>query len=116
MPFALNEHTANISPTKTLEYFAAGRPVVSTAIADVVADHGDVVHLAHGSAEFVAMVERARAGDAGRARLAAERARAATWDAIAAAMRADLASAGIVYAADAAGVASPLRSSSAAFA
>jgi hypothetical protein len=89
---------------------------VSTAIADVVADHGDVVHVARSGAEFVAMVERARAGDAARAQRAAEKARAATWDAIAAAMRADLAAAGIVYAADAATAASPLRSSSAAFA
>ena len=116
MPFALNEHTENISPTKTLEYFAAGRPVVSTAVADVVADHGDVVHVAHSGAEFVAMVERARTDDDGRARRAAEKARAATWDAIAAAMRDDLAAAGVVYAADAATAASPLRSSSAAFA
>jgi glycosyltransferase involved in cell wall biosynthesis len=117
MPFALNEHTENISPTKTLEYFAAGRPVVSTAIADVVADHADVVHVAHSGAEFVAMVERARAGDAGRAQRAAGKARAATWDAIASAMRDDLTAAGIVYAADdAATAASPLRSSSAAFA
>jgi glycosyltransferase involved in cell wall biosynthesis len=36
MPFALNDATRFISPTKTLEYLAAGRPVVSTAIQDVV--------------------------------------------------------------------------------
>ena len=111
MPFALNAHTENISPTKTLEYFAAGRPVVSTAVADVVADHGDVVHVARDRAEFVAMVERARAADAGSAQRATEKARAATWDAIAVAMRADLAAAGIVYAA-----ANPLRKNSAALA
>src|SRR6185312_9044694 len=35
MPFALNESTRFISPTKTLEYMAAGKPVVSTAIDDV---------------------------------------------------------------------------------
>ena len=46
MPFALNESTRRISPTKTLEYLAAGLPVVSTRIADVVADFGDVVHFA----------------------------------------------------------------------
>lgn len=40
MPFALNEATRFISPTKTPEYLAGGRPVVSTAIADVVADWG----------------------------------------------------------------------------
>lgn len=40
MPFALNEATRFISPTKTPEYLAGGRPVVSTRIADVVADWG----------------------------------------------------------------------------
>jgi glycosyltransferase involved in cell wall biosynthesis len=99
MPFALNEHTENISPTKTLEYFAAGRPVVSTAIPDVVAGHGDVVYVAHDRTEFVALVERARAGDDDRAQRGAERARAATWDAIVTAMRDDLTAAGIGYAA-----------------
>jgi len=111
MPFALNEHTENISPTKTLEYFAAGRPVVSTAVRDVVADHAGVVHVAHDRAEFLALVERARAEDAERARRATAKARAATWDAITAAMRDDLAAAGIDYAA-----ASPLRKNSAALA
>ncbi|MBA3489524.1 MAG: glycosyltransferase [Longispora sp.] len=38
MPFALNEATRSISPTKTLEYLVAGLPVVSTRVADVVAD------------------------------------------------------------------------------
>jgi UDP-galactopyranose mutase len=41
MPFALNEATRFISPTKTPEYLAAGRPVVSTRIADVVRTYGD---------------------------------------------------------------------------
>jgi UDP-galactopyranose mutase len=41
MPFALNEATRYISPTKTLEYMAAGRPVVSTAIRDVVHPYGE---------------------------------------------------------------------------
>jgi len=41
MPFALNEATRFISPTKTLEYMAAGRPVVSTAIRDVVRPYGE---------------------------------------------------------------------------
>jgi glycosyltransferase involved in cell wall biosynthesis len=54
MPFALNEATRAISPTKTLEYLAAGLPVVSTRVPDVVADYADVVHLADGGAEFAA--------------------------------------------------------------
>jgi hypothetical protein len=41
LPFARNEATRYISPTKTPEYLAAGRPVVSTSIADVVHPYGD---------------------------------------------------------------------------
>ncbi|MDB5374568.1 MAG: hypothetical protein JWP04_3210 [Belnapia sp.] len=40
MPFALNESTRFISPTKTPEFLAAGLPVVSTPITDVVRDWG----------------------------------------------------------------------------
>ncbi len=54
MPFALNEATRAISPTKTLEYLAAGLPVVSTRVPDVVADYTEVVHLADTGAEFAA--------------------------------------------------------------
>ena len=109
MPFALNEHTASISPTKTLEYLAAGLPVVSTAVADVVIDHADVVHVARDRDEFLALVERARRPDEMRAQRAAAKTRAATWDALAASMRRDLEAAGIRYAA-----ASPRRKISAA--
>ncbi|WP_127571199.1 glycosyltransferase [Georgenia faecalis] len=52
MPFALNEATRSISPTKTLEYLAAGLPVVSTRVPDVVADYATVVHLADDGAAF----------------------------------------------------------------
>jgi UDP-galactopyranose mutase len=41
LPFARNEATRFISPTKTPEYLAAGRPVVSTSIRDVVRVYGD---------------------------------------------------------------------------
>jgi glycosyltransferase involved in cell wall biosynthesis len=41
MPFALNDATRFISPTKTPEYLAAGLPVVSTPIRDVVRPYGD---------------------------------------------------------------------------
>jgi UDP-galactopyranose mutase len=40
MPFAINESTRFISPTKTPEYLAAGKPVVSTAITDVIRHYG----------------------------------------------------------------------------
>ena len=42
LPFARNESTRFISPTKTPEYLAAGRPVVSTSIRDVVRPYGDL--------------------------------------------------------------------------
>ena len=41
VPFALNESTKYISPTKTPEYLAAGKPVISTAITDVVKPYGE---------------------------------------------------------------------------
>jgi UDP-galactopyranose mutase len=41
LPFARNESTRYISPTKTPEYLAAGKPVVSTPIADVISGYGD---------------------------------------------------------------------------
>jgi glycosyltransferase involved in cell wall biosynthesis len=52
MPFALNEATRSISPTKTLEYLAAGLPVVSTRVPDVVSDYGELVDLQDGGAAF----------------------------------------------------------------
>ncbi|GGD69860.1 glycosyl transferase [Caballeronia grimmiae] len=54
MPFAINEATRHISPTKTPEYLAAGRPVVSTPIADVVSRYGDsgVVRIARDAITF----------------------------------------------------------------
>jgi glycosyltransferase involved in cell wall biosynthesis len=58
MPFALNEATRSISPTKTLEYLAAGLPVVSTGVADVVADYADVVCLADDGHQFAAACRR----------------------------------------------------------
>ncbi len=60
MPFALNEATRFISPTKTPEYLAAGRPVVSTAIKDVVRTWGGTgfVEIAGDAAEFVAAADR----------------------------------------------------------
>jgi UDP-galactopyranose mutase len=63
MPFAINEATRYISPTKTPEYLAGGKPVVSTPIADVIADYGRLegVGIAGTADEFVAACERALA-------------------------------------------------------
>ena len=61
MPFALNRATRSISPTKTLEYLAAGLPVVSTPVADVVADHSGWVDVAADAEGFAAGCRRALA-------------------------------------------------------
>ncbi|MEP0917462.1 glycosyltransferase family 1 protein [Leptolyngbya sp. DQ-M1] len=61
LPFALNESTRFISPTKTPEYLAAGKPVVSTSIRDVVRPYGEagLVHIADRAEEFIDQVELA---------------------------------------------------------
>jgi UDP-galactopyranose mutase len=61
MPFAMNESTQFISPTKTPEYLAGGKPVVSTPIRDVVRHYGqlEAVKIASTPEEFVAACEQA---------------------------------------------------------
>ena len=60
MPFAINEATRYISPTKTPEYLAAGKPVVSTPIADVIKPYGklDLVRIARTPNEFIAAIDQ----------------------------------------------------------
>jgi glycosyltransferase involved in cell wall biosynthesis len=89
MPFARNEATRSISPTKTLEYFAAGLPVVSTRVPDVVADYGHAVSLADDAEAFARSCRAAleEGSEAVRARVDPLLARQ-HWDAIAAAMAA----------------------------
>lgn len=57
MPFALNEATRFISPTKMLEYMACGRPSVSTSIRDVVEPYGHVISIADTPQDYVAACE-----------------------------------------------------------
>ena len=64
LPFARNDATQFISPTKTLEYMAAERPIVSTPIADVVRSYADIVYLADSPQAFVEACERALAAPA----------------------------------------------------
>jgi len=64
MPFALNEATRYISPTKTLEYMAGNKPVVSTPIDAVVSMYGSAVEVARGSGEFVRACETVLAENA----------------------------------------------------
>lgn len=82
MPFAINAATRYISPTKTPEYLAAGLPVVSTAIADVVRGYGDLdrVNVAHDAAEFVAAC-RAALADPGPSDAVDARLAGMSWDA-----------------------------------
>jgi UDP-galactopyranose mutase len=63
LPFAQNDSTRFISPTKTPEYLAAGKPVVSTPVADVVRGYGvpGLVEIASDAQQFVAAIERAMA-------------------------------------------------------
>jgi glycosyltransferase involved in cell wall biosynthesis len=83
MPFALNEATEFINPTKTLEYMASGRPIVSTAVADVVRSFSEVVRVASSPDEFVAAVRDAlESPDESRIRRGLALAEASTWDSI----------------------------------
>lgn len=61
LPFARNESTRFISPTKTPEYLAAGKPVVSTSIRDVIRPYGEMglVKIADTVADFVTAAEAA---------------------------------------------------------
>jgi UDP-galactopyranose mutase len=65
LPFARNDATRYISPTKTPEYLAGGRPVVSTSIADVIHPYADLglARIADTPREFIAAVEAALADD-----------------------------------------------------
>lgn len=59
LPFARNEATRFISPTKTLEYMAAEKPIVSTPITDVAEPYGHIVRLGDDAATFIAACEQA---------------------------------------------------------
>jgi UDP-galactopyranose mutase len=81
LPFALNDATRFISPTKTLEYMAAERPIVSTPVRDVVELYADIVHLAATPDDFVLACERALREPTTERRVAMRRVVARTsWD------------------------------------
>ncbi len=52
MPFAMNDATRFISPTKTLEFMAAGKPIISTPVYDVVRDYSKHIHIVNNAKEF----------------------------------------------------------------
>lgn len=97
LPFARNDATRFISPTKTLEYMAAELPIVSTPITDVAEPYGDIVYLGDTPGEFVAACEAALAASPEeRARRAAGMRRVlagTSWDATVSAMEKLLAAA-----------------------
>ncbi|MCC7209913.1 MAG: glycosyltransferase [Anaerolineae bacterium] len=89
IPFALNDATKYLSPTKTLEYLAGRKPVVSTPIHDVVELYGEAVHVAHNPEQFVQAVEAALAEPADARRAVQDRLLTMhTWNDIASRMNA----------------------------
>ena len=90
MPFALNDATKYISPTKTLEYMACGRPSVSTSIRDVVEPYGQLVQIADTPEGFVSsceeILQRSREEQLAHARELAEVVARTSWDSTAHAM------------------------------
>jgi hypothetical protein len=91
MPFAMNAATRYINPTKTLEYMAAGKPIVSTAVPDVIRNFTPIVAVAHSPQDFVAEVASALThADPARIAKGIARAESAGWEAIVASMRAHI--------------------------
>jgi glycosyltransferase involved in cell wall biosynthesis len=88
MPFALNEATEYINPTKTLEYMAAGKPIISTALADVVHNFTPVVRVARSRDEFVSLAARsARNPDLVMITEGVRKANSASWESVVTQMR-----------------------------
>jgi UDP-galactopyranose mutase len=82
LPFARNQATRFVSPTKTPEYLAAGRPVVSTGIADVIDPYGNrgLVEIADDAEAFVAAAERAMGANGERLRAVDAFLTESSWD------------------------------------
>jgi UDP-galactopyranose mutase len=68
LPFARNGATRFMSPTRTSEYLAAGKPVVSTSIRDVVRPYGEhgLAWIADSASAFAAAIGNALAEDPAR--------------------------------------------------
>ncbi|MDQ6647008.1 MAG: glycosyltransferase [Pseudomonadota bacterium] len=91
MPFALNDATRYINPTKTLEYMAAAKPIVSTAVADVVRNFTPVVDVAGSQDEFLQAVDRAwHAPDLRLIEEGVKRAQGASWTATVSTIRSQI--------------------------
>ena len=83
MPFAINEATEFINPTKALEYMATGRPVISSAIEDVVLQFSHVASVANSHEEFIELCRLAvQEPNARRIQHGIELAKRNSWEAI----------------------------------
>ncbi|WP_019140404.1 FAD-dependent oxidoreductase [Noviherbaspirillum massiliense] len=91
LPFAMNESTKFISPTKTLEYMAAELPIVSTPVKDVADVYSDVVAIAGDAESFIKACEAALLATpqehAERVERMRQKLKATSWDATADKMR-----------------------------
>lgn len=84
VPFALNEATRYLSPTKVLEYMAAHKPVVSTPLQDVLALYSPIARVGYSPADFVEQIEIALQGKSEEQRAGEDRLLALyTWDSLA---------------------------------
>lgn len=99
LPFARNESTRFISPTKTLEYMAAEKPVVSTAITDVERLYRHAVAIAHDTDAFIDACRQALAETPAQRELRIQRMQAQvaamSWDSTAERIRAALQTAAV---------------------
>ncbi len=90
MPFALNDATRFISPTKTLEYLAGGKDVVSSSVPDVVATYQHIVTIVDGVDGWIAAVGQLLAASAAERGVRRQQAQSllesGSWDGIAARM------------------------------
>jgi len=94
MPFAINAATEYINPTKALEYMAAGKPVVSTAINEVKTNFSTVARVAASHEEFItACIRECEAPSLGRVQAGLRLASENTWEAICAKMESHIAKA-----------------------
>ena len=88
MCFAINEATEYINPTKALEYFATGKPVISTPVRDVVRQYSDLVEITRTPGEFVEAIDRLlNDPNQDRIQKGIEKARSSSWEATVAQMR-----------------------------
>lgn len=87
MPFALNDATKFISPTKTLEYMAAGKPIISTRIKDVERDYQHCVAIVDSVQDFCDAVQNIKIDKSSRMSSYAEILSNTSWDTTASKMQ-----------------------------